>query len=190
MRTMIAILILTISVSVNAKDKPKTKIAPKESVVQEDPPYRDPVPGGARADHHFYTKWRDMIQPAKFPFLPHSSELMKDKEEEKVHSNQRKRYILHLDTSHVDMKNEIWDSGYYHYAYSTKEQGDFLIQVHPQYRICFDNLTKKFDEMQWSVFTNGDLVGRKVIRLEVPRQCLGQLKETGSKLKSATGALE
>lgn len=154
----------------------------------EDKPYREPVPGGARADHHFYNKWRDMIQPAKFPIMPHSDVLKKDQDQ--AHSDKRPRYILHLATAKVDLKEEIWDEGYYHFAYSTKEQGDFLIQVHPKYRKCFDDLTKKFDEMQWVVFGHGEIVGRKVIRLETPRQCLGQLKETGSKLPSAVGAID
>lgn len=152
----------------------------------EEKPYRDPVPGGARADHHFFKKWQDQIQPAKFKIMPHSDVLKKDQDQ--TQSDDRPRYIFHMATSKVDMKEEIWDEGYYVYAYSTKEQGDFLIQVHPKYRKCFDDLTKKFDEMQWVVFGHGEIVGRKVIRLETPRQCLGQLKDTGSKLPDATGA--
>lgn len=168
----ICIVILSTSFYTNAKS--------------DDKPYRDPVPGGARADHHFYNKWRDMIAPAKFALLPNSETLKKDKDQ--VHSDDRPRYIFHMTTSKVDMKNEIWDEGYYHYAYSDKTQGDFLLQVHPKYRKCFDDLSKKFDEMQWVVFAHGEIVGRKVIRLETPRQCLGQLKDTGSKLPTATGA--
>ena len=183
MKTVIIILILAVSVMVQAKGKPKA--AQKVQVAKKDKPYRDPVPGGANADGYFYQQWQDMVQPQGFAFLPKADVLMKDKTDYEVDSSKRKRYIFYMDVTKVDMKNEIWDAGYYHYAYSDKEQGDFLLQVHPQYRKCFDDLTKKFDQMQWVVFTNGDMVGRKQIRLEKPRQCLGQFTYTGSKLPTA-----
>jgi len=188
MKATLFILIFVLSVTATAKSKTKPKSEPKSPTVKEEAPYREPVPGGVRADQEFWKKWEGSIRHQGFKILPHSDELKKDKDQ--VHSDQRPRYILHMDTSKVDMKNEIWDEGYYHYAYSTKEQGDFLLQVHPRYRECFDDLTKKFSEMQWVVFGHGEIVGRKVLRLETPRQCMGQLKETGSKLPTASGALE
>lgn len=187
MKAFIFGLIVILSLSAQAKEKSKTKAKAKP---KEDAPYVDPVPGGARADHYFWKQWEGMVKDQHFPQLPHSDELKKDKSDYELNSDDRKRYIFQLDTDAIDLKNEIWDEGYYVYAYSTKGQGDFLLQVHPQYRKCFDDLKKKFDYMQWVVFTHGEIVGRKVIRLEKPRQCLGQLKETGSKLKTAVGALE
>jgi hypothetical protein len=187
MRTLIAILILTLSVTVQAKEKSKAKAAPKAPETKEDKPYREPVPGGARADHHFWKQWEGMVKDQHFPQLPHSDVLKQDKSDYEKGSDVRQRYIMQIDTAAVDLKNEVWDEGYYVYAYSTKEQGDFLLQVHPKYRKCFDDLKKKFDYLQAVVFTHGEIVGRKVVRLEKLRQCLGQLKETGSKLPGATG---
>lgn len=183
MKTLIGILILSASIAASAKDKPKTKVAPKP---KEDAPYVEPVPGGARADHQLWKQWEGMVKDQKFPELPHSDVLKKDKTDFELNSDDSKRYIMQIATDAVDLKDPIWDEGYYHFAYSTKEQGDFLIRVHPMYRNCFDDLKKKFDFMQAVVFTHGEIVGRKVVRLEKPRQCLGQLKDTGSKLPDAT----
>lgn len=185
MRYIIYAVIFIFALPTMAKTKSKAKVAE----VSEDKPYREPVPGGAKADHHFYKQWVGMIEPKHFPQLPHSSKLATGGD--KLPSIEtRQRYIFQMDTSFVDLKNEIWDEGYYYYAYSNKEQGDLLIVVHPKYRKCFDDLKKKFDYMQLEVFEYGELAGRKQIVLEYPRQCLGQLKETGSKLKTAKGALE
>lgn len=186
MKAVIFVMIFVLSSNVIAKSKAKSKAAESK----EDKPYRDPVPGGANADGYFYQQWRDMVQPQNFPFLPKADVLVKDKTDYELDSNKRKRYIFYMDVTKVDMKNEIWDEGYFHYAYSDKESGDFLLQVHPQYRKCFDDLTKKFDQMQWVVFTHGEIVGRKVLRLEKPRQCLGQFKYTGSKLPTAKSEFE
>ena len=188
--TLVIAVCLSISVTAFAREKAKTKAAPKPKVEAKsaDTPYLEPVPGGVRADHEFYKRWEGSIRHQKFEQLPNSSVLLKDKDQ--VHSDDRKRYIFQLDADAIDLKNEIWDEGYYHYAYSTKEQGDYLLQVHPKYRKCFDDLKKKFDFLQWVVFSNGEIVGRKVIRLEVPRQCLGDIKESGSKLPTAKGMLE
>jgi len=150
--------------------------------------YQGPVqspPGGARADHHLYDQWVRMIEPQKFGFLPHSDELKKLEPKLEKDQTARKRYILHIATSKVDLKNEIYDDGYYYFAYSNKENGDLLLVVHPKYRKCFDDLTKKFDLMQAEVYQLGDLVGRQQVVIEYPRQCLGQLKDTGSKLPDA-----
>lgn len=185
MKAVIFILICLLSSTVIAKSKAKSK----DVETKEEKPYREPVPGGAKADQYLYTQWVGQVEPQKFPQLPHSDVLKKDKTDYDLHSDDRKRYIMQIDTSSVDLKNEIWDEGYYHYAYSNKEQGDFLIQVHPRYRKCFDNLKKKFDYMQAVVFTHGEIVGRKVIRIEKPRQCLGDLKYTGSKLPNALSDL-
>lgn len=183
MRAAIFIFFLILTSTVIAKSKGKAKIVE----TKEDKPYRDPTPGGAKADHHFYKQWVGMIEPQHFPQLPPSSKLEKDGD--KLPSlEKRQRYIFQMDASLVDLKNEIWDEGYYYYAYSDKEQGDLLLVVHPKYRKCFDDLKKKFDYMQWEVFEYGELAGRKQIVLEYPRQCLGQLKDTGSKLPSALGA--
>jgi len=181
LKTLISILIIALSFSVSAKEKTKSKAKAAVTTQDEDKPKVEPVPGGARADHEFYKRWEDSIRHQKFEQLPHSSVLLKDKDQ--IQSDERKRYIFQLDTAAIDLKNEIWDEGYYHYAYSTKEQGDYLLQVHPKYRKCFDDLKKKFDFMQWVVFPHGDIVGRKVIRLEAPRQCLGDIKEsTGARV--------
>lgn len=142
-------------------------------------------PGGARADHVLWKQWEGMVKDQHFPQLPHSDVLKKDKSDFEVGSDARQRYIMQIDVDAVDLKNEIWDEGYYVYAYETKGQGELWIQVHPMYRKCFDDLKKKFDYMQAVVFTHGEITGRKVVRLEKPRQCLGQLKDTGSKLKDA-----
>lgn len=166
---MIIIVVLSITAAASAKDKPLVPQSP---------------PGGARADHHLWTQWEGMVKDQHFPQLPHSDVLKKEKIDYEKHSNDRPRYIMQIATDAVDM-NPIEDAGYYHFAYSTKEQGDFLIQVHPMYRKCFDNLRKKFDFMQAVVFTNAEIAGRKIVRLEKPRQCLGQLKDTGSKLPDA-----
>ena len=130
-----------------------------------------------------------MIQGQKFPPLPHESKLEGDpKKLPKIES--RQRFVFQLDTRFVDIKNEIWDDGYYYYAYRSKDQGNLWIVVHPKYRVCFDDLTKKFDLMQWVSFENGEIAGWKQVVLEYPRQCLGQLKDTGSKLKTAKGVME
>lgn len=152
-------------------------------------PRRDPVPGGARADHHFYKQWESMIKNQKFPQLPHASKLAKDAK--KLPSVEtRQRYIFQMDVRFVGDKDVIWDDGYYYFPYETKEQGKLWIVVHPKYRVCFDDLGKRFDLMQFVVWENGDLEGWKQIVVEYPRQCLGQLKTTGSKLKDAKGELE
>ena len=150
----------------------------------KDQKYLGPIeqpPGGARADHHLWKQWEGMVRDQKFPQLPHSSKLEKDDDKLGPQIN-RPRYIMQIATDQVDLKNEIFDQGYYYFAYSTKDQGDLMIVVHPKYRKCFDDLRKKFDFMQAVVFTGGDLVGRIQVVLEKPRQCLGQLKDTGSKL--------
>lgn len=181
----IAFMILTLLVSFTAiaKDNPKTKKA------TEDKPYREPVPGGARADHQLWKEWEGMVKDQHFPQLPHAEVLKGDNSDYSKGSDSRQRYIMQIDTAAVDL-NEIWDENYYHFAYSTKEQGDFLLQVHPKYRKCFDDLKKKFDYLQAVVFTHGEIVGRKVVRIEKLRQCLGQLKETGSKLPEAKGFMD
>lgn len=153
--------------------------------------YQGPIeepPGGAKVDQHLYKQWVNMIEPQHFPMLPHSDKLVAD-DKKLPAMEKRQRYIVHLDTAKVDMKNEIYDEGYYYFAYSTKEQGDLLVVVHPKYRKCFDDLKKKFDYMQAEVFEYGELAGRKQIVIEYPRQCVGTLKYTGSKLPSALSDL-
>lgn len=186
MKTFIAVLILCLSTTVSAKDK--AKATPTKA--EEQKPWIESPPGGARADHYLWKQWVGQVEPQHFPQLPNSEVLKMDKSDFEKNSDDRQRYIMQIDTAAVDLKNEIWDDGYYVYAYSTKEQGDFLIQVHPMYRKCFDDLKKKFDYMQAVMFTHGEIVGRKVVRLEKPRQCLGQLKNTGSKLPAAAGVLD
>tara|TARA_B110001454_G_C12723340_1_gene436838 strand:- start:53647 stop:54168 length:522 start_codon:yes stop_codon:yes gene_type:complete len=168
---MIIAVVFSITMAANAKKK---YLGPIES-----------PPGGARADHQLWKQWEGMVKDQHFPQLPHSDVLKKDKTDYENDSSKRQRYIMQIDVDAVDLKNEIFDDGYYHFAYSSKGQGDFLIQVHPKYRLCFDDLKKKFDYMQAVVFTHGEIVGRKVVRIEKPRQCLGQLKDTGSKLPDA-----
>ncbi|MGE3683032.1 MAG: hypothetical protein AB7G93_15010 [Bdellovibrionales bacterium] len=173
MKAVLLILVTLISLAATAKEGKTKYLGPIES-----------PPGGARADHALYKQWEGMIRHQKFPMLPHSSKLEKD-QKKLPPQNDRQRYIMQIATDRVDLKNEIYDQGYYYFAYSDKEQGDLLIVVHPKYRKCFDDLKKKFDFMQAVVFEYGELVGRKQVVLEYPRQCLGQLKDTGSKLSDA-----
>lgn len=188
MRILFLISAIMIATSALAKvDKTTAKSTDKK--------YQGPVespPGGGRADHFLVQQWENMIEPQKFPQLLTSKELGKLEKSLPEKQTERQRYIFQIDTAHVDLKNEIWDDddGYYRFAYSTKEQGDFLIVVHPKYRKCFDDLKKKFDYMQAEVYQLGELVGRQQVVLEYPRQCLGQLKRTGSKLPSAKGLME
>lgn len=173
MKNVILAILLGLSLSAQAEDKPR----------------RDPVPGGARADHHFYKQWENMVKGQKFPQLPHASKLTMDgKKLPKIEA--RQRYIFQMDVRFVGDKDVIWDRGYYYFPYETKEQGKLWIVVHPKYRDCFDDLGKRFDLMQFVVWENGDLEGWKQVVVEYPRQCLGQLKTTGSKLKDAKGELE
>lgn len=175
MRTIILVLLLA-STLAHAKKK-------YQGDIQE-------PPGGARADHHLYSQWEGMVKDQKFPSLPYAGKLEVDAEKLPKDQTKRQRYIMQIDTAAVDLKNEIWDEGYYYFAYSTKEQGDFLLVVHPKYRKCFDDLKKKFDYMQAVVFEYGELVKRIQVVIEYPRQCLGQLKESGSKLPTAVGAID
>lgn len=149
--------------------------------------YAGPIespPGGARADHALYKQWESMVKDQKFPMLPHSSKMEKD-DDKLGPQTKRPRYIMQIATDRVDLKNEIYDEGYYYFAYSDADQGDLMIVVHPKYRKCFDDLKSKFDFMQAVVYPGGALVGRIQVVLEYPRQCLGQLKDTGSKLPDA-----
>ncbi len=175
-------LILVSTATANAESKPK----------------RDPVPGGARADHEFYKKWERMIKDQKFPLLPAKASEIPLPDLNKASTEGRQRYIFHMDVNSVHINDKTdWDGKYYNMVYNSKEFGVVLLLVMPKYRKCFDDLKKKFDQMQWVVFvwSEWDLreegLGKvKQLALEYPRQCLGQLKTTGSKLKDAVGELE
>ncbi|MBY0314407.1 MAG: hypothetical protein K2Q26_02740 [Bdellovibrionales bacterium] len=173
MRATLLIIAVFASVTVTAKESKKKYLGPIES-----------PPGGARADHDLWKQWEGMVKHQHFPPLPHSSKL--EKNDDKLGPQvTRKRYIMQIATDMVDLKNEIYDEGYYYFAYTDKEQGNLMLVVHPKYRKCFDDLRKKFDFMQAVVYQGGALVGRIQVVLEYPRQCLGQLKDTGSKLRDA-----
>lgn len=173
---MIALMMCSVGQGKAADNKAKKYLGPVEA-----------VPGGARADHFLFRQWQDMIQPQRFPMLPHSDKLKPLEKKLSADQAKRQRYIMQIAVDKIDLKEEIFDEGYYYFAYSDKDQGDLLIVVPPYYRKCFDDLEKKFDFMQAEVYQLGDLVGRQQVVLEYPRQCLGQLKETGSKLPTATG---
>lgn len=71
-----------------------------------------------------------------------------------------------------------------------------MLVVHPKWKKCFDDLKKKFDQMQWVVFIQDKIEDPEgkgpafpALALEYPRQCLGSLKTTGSKLPDAAGEL-
>lgn len=142
----------------------------------------DPVPGGARADYHFFDQWEHMIKDQQFPML--TKETFKKNFEAKSVEAQP-RYILHLSTANLQFSNVVWDQGYWYYQYDNAEQGSFWLAVHPKYKKCFDDAKKKFDLMQWVVFPWGEINGTQTLTVEYPRQCLGQLKDSGSKLPSA-----
>lgn len=164
----------------------------------EGKPKRDPVPGGAKADHHFYKQWESMVKGQKYPLLPATAKEIPLPDLTKESTAGRQRYIFHMDVNAVRVNDkEAWDGKYYNFPYNSKEFGVVLLLVLPKYRKCFDDLTKKFDQMQWVVFvwsewdlTEEGLGKVKQLSLEYPRQCLGQLKTTGSKLPTAVGELE
>lgn len=168
------VIVLLACGSAQAKDKKK---------------YLGPIeqpPGGGRADHYMYDKWENSVRHQGFPQLPHASKLIKDWDKLPP-VPERQRYIMQIATDAVDLKNEIYDKGFFYFAYSNKEQGDLLIMVHPKFRLCFDDLRKKFDFMQAVVIEYGELVGRKQVAIEGLRQCWGDFKYTGSKLPGAKG---
>jgi hypothetical protein len=163
-----ALLVLLLSTTVLAKDKSNRK----------------PVPGGIRADSDMYKRWEQMVRPQKFPLLPTVKNLKIDKTKTALNAQ---RYIFHMDVNSLDFKNEVFEDGYFYFVYKNKEQGNLLLAVQPKYRDCFDDLKKKFDQMQWVTFTTSTLMKLPVMVLEYPRQCLGSFKYTGSKLKNARG---
>jgi len=181
MKNVILAIALSLSVTAFADDKPK----------------RETVPGFPNADAHFYTKWEGMVKAQHFPFLPEKASaipLPNLKEESTVG---RQRYVFHMDVNSTHVDDKTWDGTHYNYVYRSKEFGLILLLVMPKYRECFDNLKKKFDQMQWVVFVwdEHDLTAEgfgkvKQLALEYPRQCLGQFKYTGSKLKNAKTGFE
>jgi len=149
-------------------------------------PYREKPPGGQTVDLFLYKQWEFSVKHQQFTPLP----LQAGAKEDFVDMSppaKRKRYIFQLAVDQLDSKVEAWDpaGGYYMFKYSDPDQGSLWLRVHPQYRSCFDNLKIKFDFMQWVSYIHGDYQGRKVIFLESPRQCLGDLAFTGSKLPTA-----
>lgn len=192
MKLISILTVLCLSIAVSAKDKTKTKAesAKKPKVIYGE------LPGNGRPDHHFAHLWDNMIKDQKFPILPKVGEFDMSDEERDRSTDDRKRYIFHMDTSAVNMKTLELDpaDGYYKVAYSTKGQGTLFLVFLPKYRKCFDDLTKKFDEMQWVVLFNQKIEDPEgkgptfaEIILEQPRQCVGALKSTGSKLPTAKG---
>lgn len=149
-------------------------------------PYRAKPPGGQSTDFFLYKQWEFSAKHQKFPPLP-KQEAGKEDFTDMSPPSKRKRYIFQLATDQLDSKVEAWDpeGGYYMFKYSDPDQGSLWLRFHPQYRDCFDNLKIKFDFMQWVSYIHGDYQGRKVIFLEAPRQCLGDLAFTGSKLPTA-----
>lgn len=153
----------------------------------------DPVPGGARADHHFYQNWEDGIRHQKFPILTKGFDTSDEEKDKSI--DDRKRYVFHMGTSDLvlsSLKYNEMDDGYYRVTHKSKELGIMVLVFHPKYRKCFDDIKNKFDEMQWVVLLNDridDPSGKgpsfAEIILETPRQCLGKLVITGSKLKTA-----
>lgn len=149
-------------------------------------PYRAKPPGGQATDIFLYKQWEFSVKHQKFPPLP-KQEAGKEDFTDMSPPSKRKRYIFQLAVDQLDSKVEAWDpeGGYYMFKYADPDQGNLWLRFHPQYRDCFDNLKTKFDFMQWVSYTHGDYQGRKVIFLEAPRQCLGDLAFTGSKLPIA-----
>lgn len=149
-------------------------------------PYRAKPPGGQTTDIFLYKQWEFSVKHQKFSPLP-KQESGKEDFVDMSPPAKRKRYIFQLAVDQLDSKVEAWDpeGGYYMFKYADPDQGSLWLRVHPQYRDCFDNLKLKFDFMQWVSYFHGDLQGRKVIFLEAPRQCLGDLAFTGSKLPTA-----
>lgn len=149
-------------------------------------PYRTKPPGGRTTDIFLYKQWEFSIKHQGFKPYP---KMAANKEDEVDMSPpaSRKRYIFQLAVDQLDEKSESWDQdgGYYMFQYSDPDQGDLWLRVDPQYRVCFDNLSLKFDFMQWVAYVYGDYQGRKTLFLEAPRQCLGDLAFTGSKIPTA-----
>lgn len=142
--------------------------------------------GGQTTDIFLYKQWEFSVKHQKFPPLP-KQETGKEDFTDMSPPSKRKRYIFQLAVDQLDSKVEVWDpeGGYYMFKYADPDQGNLWLRFHPQYRDSFDNLKTKFDFMQWVSYTHGDYQGRKVIFLEAPRQCLGDLAFTGSKLPTA-----
>jgi hypothetical protein len=186
-----ALLISTFLFNFSALAKEtKPKPAPKAKKVSE---RYDPVPGGARADFHFSQEWDDMVKHQKFPTMVKGFDVS-DEEKDKP-TDDRKRYIFYLGTSDLilsSLKYNEMDDGYYRVTHKSKEFGTMVLVFHPKYRKCFENVTAKFEQMQWVALLNDridDPEGKgpsiAEIILERPRQCLGTFKSTGSKLPSA-----
>jgi len=186
--TIIAFIFVSQVQAKETKSKPSAK--PKK--VSE---RYDPVPGGARADHHFSQEWDNMVKHQNFPTLTKGFDTS---DEEKAKSiDDRKRYIFYMGTSDLvlsSLKYNEMDDEYYRVTHKSKELGTMVLVFHPKYRKCFDDVKKKFEQMQWVALLNDridDPAGKgpsfAEIILERPRQCLGKLKSTGSKLPTAVG---
>lgn len=149
-------------------------------------PYRTKPPGGKTTDIFLYKQWEFSIKHQGFKPYPKMDASKEDFVDMSPPAS-RKRYIFQLAVDQLDEKSESWDQdgGYYLYKYSDPDQGDLWLRVDPQYRVCFDNLQVKFDFQQWVSYIYGDYQGRKVLFLEAPRQCMGDLAFTGSKLPTA-----
>ncbi|MBL7554640.1 MAG: hypothetical protein JNM24_02375 [Bdellovibrionaceae bacterium] len=149
-------------------------------------PYREKPPGGKTTDIFLYKQWEFSVKHQKFLPLP-KQEAGKEDFSDMSPPSTRKRYIFQLSVDQLDSSFEAWDpeGGYYMFQYTDPDQGNLWLRVPPQFRDCFDNLKLKFDFMQWVSYIVGDYQGRKVIFLEAPRQCMGDLAFTGSKLPMA-----
>lgn len=149
-------------------------------------PYRTKPPGGRTTDIYLYRQWEFSVKHQGFAPYP-KIEANKEDSIDMSPPSSRKRYIFQLAVDQLDEKSESWDQdgGYYMYKYSDSDQGDLWLRFDPQYRVCFDNLQIKFDFMQWVSYIYGDYQGRKTLFLEAPRQCLGDLAFTGSKIPTA-----
>lgn len=132
-----------------------------------------------KMDWALYEQWQNSIKHQRFPQLPKPSGLDMNIPED---PRKRPRYIMQMNTKALGKK--IKDGNQWYMAYQLKGYGTYILMVNPGLLRCLEKATKKFDRMQWVVFPHEVLGEHKVIVLETPRQCVGNFKTTGGKLKN------
>ena len=168
---LVALMVCSTSQGKTAEHKPKKYLGPIK-----------PFPGGGMVtiDHRLWQQWESVVIPNRPPFFPRTSKLDPNKPE-------RIRYLLHIDVSRIQMAGEFYEDDYFHFVYKTHE-GDYLgLAVPSMYRPCFDDIRKKFDGIQAIVIPKGKDDPVYEVYITMLRQCAGDFKLTGGKLKSPLG---
>lgn len=139
--------------------------------------------GGPNLDEELHQEWMTYIKDQAFPLMPPASKLAETKLDTDL--TKRQRYILHVGTSHINKKS-VFNEGYHYFNYKSAETGRIFLVVHPKFRDCFDDVQKKFDQMQMVVFPNGKPNSDVYeVIVEKLHQCRGDFAGSGGKLKKA-----